>query len=213
MRSFVKMAFVLLATFGLSEANAQLSLGGQVSYLRWLGGTEIQNIGFGVNGEYATSYKTAIRGGINYYLPDKTEFNTSAQAIDFGTVPASISVPFEERISVIQLYVGGKRYFVGDYEESFNMYFIAEAGLFLVPVKEVLGDFDRSLYASSFEEDSETVTGFTLNFGIGAETELDFGYIFGDLRLNWPANTANGVAIAIEIPVSVSASVGVRVPF
>jgi hypothetical protein len=82
----------------------------------------------------------------------------------------------------------------------------------MASVSTTYEDYDANLY-NVYKSSSETVMQWTINFGIGAEKNLDFGYIFGDFMLNLPANNVNGIDVAIDIPTSISLNVGVRIPF
>lgn len=213
MKSIKQIITIVFLSLLSSQAYSQISVGGQASYLNLFGDIGLKNFGFGIKGEYAIKDKIVISGGVNYYLASKYSEITFANAIDGQTSPSQIEVDVEQKVSFIQLYFGGKRYFVGDYEADFGLYGLAEAGYLVVPITTSLGNFDNTLY-STFEEDGakQTLTNFTLNFGFGLEKNLEFGYLFADLKLNLPANQVNGQTVAIEIPTSASINVGVRIP-
>lgn len=212
MNSLKLIATALFITILSSQAYSQLSLGGQVSYLNLFGGTGLKSFGVGVKGDYAIDDKTVLSGGLNFYLPSTLTEGAYANAFSNQTSPSQIVIDTENKISFIHLYFGGKRYFVGDYEDDFGFYGLAEIGILLAPTTTTLEEFDESKYYSTVEEGRETLSNFTINFGAGVEKEIDFGYIFLDLKLNLPANQANGQAVAVEIPFSASINAGVRIP-
>ncbi|MGB0176330.1 MAG: hypothetical protein ACPF9D_04135 [Owenweeksia sp.] len=214
MKSIKRIAAILFISLLSSQAYSQISIGGQVSYLNLFGGSGLKNFGLGVKGDYALNDETVLSGGVNYYLPSTYSDFTYGTANSSQTSPTQIEIDVEYKVSFIHLYFGGRRYFVGDYEDDFGFYGLAEVGLLMAPVTTTLGEYDESRYNTSIEDGAkETLINFTLNLGVGVEKELDFGYIFGDLKLNLPANQANGQYVPVEIPTSLSVNAGVRVPF
>jgi hypothetical protein len=114
-KQIATMALVTLFSF---QAYSQLSVGGQLSYLKLLGGVSISNIGIGVKGNYGISEKNVTTFGFNYYLADKNSYTTVGDAYESSTTPQYVDVNAEDKVSFIQLYGGAKRYFVGEYEED-----------------------------------------------------------------------------------------------
>jgi hypothetical protein len=213
MKSIKQIIAILFISFISSQAYSQFSLGGQVSFLNLFGGTGLKNFGLGVKGEYAQSEKTILYGGINYFLASKYSDMTYANALSSLTSPSQIEVDVEYKVSFFHIYVGAKRYFIGDYEEDFCFYGFAEAGLLMAPVLTTLSGYDKSLYsATAVDGSKETLTNFTLGFGPGIEKKFDFGYIFSDIKLTLPANQANGETVEVQIPASFGINVGVRIP-
>ena len=214
MKSVKQIIAILFISFLSSQAYSQISVGGQVSYLNVFGGTGLKSFGFGVKGDYALDDETVLSLGGNYYLPSTYSEFTYATAYSNFTTPSQVEVDVEYKVSFIHVYFGGRRYFVGDYEDDFGIYGLAEVGLLMAPVTTTLGEYDESQYYTTVQDGAkETLVNFTLNIGAGVEKELDFGYIFGDLKLNLPANQANGEYVPVEIPTSVSVNAGVRFPF
>jgi len=205
---------ILMILIGTSlQVNAQISLGGQVSYLKLFGESGINGIGLGINGGYAYKDDIYSYGGFNYYLPKTFEDNTYGYARDIATEPEEIIIESTYKVSMIHIYVGARKYFVGDTESDFGVYGLVEAGYLMVPIKSEVGTYNKSLYFINEEEVSKEILGnFTIDLGIGAEKDFGFGYLFGDLKLNLPANRANGQVVEIVIPASVSINVGVRLP-
>lgn len=134
MKSIKQILFVAIITLLSSQAIAQFSAGGQVSYLNLFGGTGIKSLGFGLKGEYGYSDNTVITGGVNYFLGSKFSETTYGNAASNQTSPSQIEVDLEYKITFIHLYVGAKRYFVGEYEDDFGLYGIGEAGYMVAPI-------------------------------------------------------------------------------
>lgn len=213
MKSLKLIVSVLFITLLSSQAYSQLSLGGQVSYLNLFGGTGIKSFGIGIKGDYALDDRTVLTGGFNYYLPSKFSNEVYGNAYSSETSPSQIIIESENKISFMHIYFGAKRYFVGDYEDDFGFYGLAEVGILLAPTSTTLEDFNENKYYSTVDADQrETLSNFTINFGVGVEKDIDFGYLFADLKLNLPANQANGQAVAVDIPFSASINLGVRIP-
>ena len=198
--------------FFYSNTNAQISGGAQLSYLKLFGGTGISSLGLGLKGEYAASEKVAYLGGFNYYFPENEKYTTIANASSSDLDPNHVDVDYEQKFNFIHIYVGAKYYFAGETAGSFGVYGLGEAGYLFAPFTTTVGDVPSG-YHTSLEDGTENVGNLTINFGIGGEGNIGFGYLFGDVKLNLPANQANGVEVAINIPASASFNAGVRVPF
>lgn len=201
--------------FFSAEADAQFSMDGMVSFQNMFGGSGLKNFGLGIKAEYALGDKTVITGGFKYYLPSNFEDYTYGYAYSSQTNPSQIEIETKTGVSFLHLTFGGKRYFVGDYEDNFGLYGIGEAGMLFAPVKTTItGNFDPELYYTTFEDgEKETLSNFTIGFGLGFDIDLDFGYLFTDLKLNLPANQVNGQTVSISIPPAVAIDAGIRIPF
>ncbi len=191
MKKFTKLAVLLLfIAFSTSKAHSQISIGAQTSYLSFAGDDKISNFGLGIKGEYSYTEKAIITGGFNYFFPSTTTDN--------------------DKVSVMQLFFEGKYYFVGDNEDTFGVYGILGAGILFAKVK--YDDTTEEDYYYSGDNSEEVLSNFTINGGIGAEKEFNFGYIFLDLKANIPANEVNDQQVSIELPFSFSVSTGIRIP-
>ncbi len=213
MKTMKKIVIVLFVTFLSIQVNAQISLGGQASFIHLFGKTGINTFGIGVKGDYAKSEKIVITAGFNYFIPSTYSDYTYGNSFSSMTSPSQIDVDVDYKVSLYHVFVGGKYYLVNDCEDDFGLYGIAEAGLMMGAVTTTLGDFNDNLYYTSMDDGAkESLSNFTLDIGIGGEFDLDFGYLFADLKLLLPVNTVDGQTVEVEIPASVSLSVGVRIP-
>jgi len=211
---FKQISIILLVLLLSSEAYSQISIGGQVSYLNLLGGSSLKNFGIGLKGDYAINDKTLVTGGASYFLGSTYSTTTYGNAYSSTTVPSRITLNVDYKVSFIQLFIGGKRYFVGDCEDDFGFYGLGELGLVLAPISTTISDYDSDLYdAGVTEGSSETLLNFTIGFGLGIEKEFGFGYVFADLKLNLPANKVNESTVEIQIPAFMTINAGVRIPF
>jgi hypothetical protein len=206
-KQIILLTVVILTSF---QSYSQISAAGQLGVLRSSLGL---SFGIGARVDYAKNDRTVFQGGFNFYLPTKFDGQTDGVALDNATVPEYISVPLEHKASFMHVTIGARRYFVGDYEDDFGFYGFAEVGLLYVPVRTTVGEYDATKYSVSSEvSENINLLGYTIGFGIGLEKELDFGYLFSDLKINLPANEANGVAISVVIPTTFALSAGVRIP-
>lgn len=208
-----KIFFVLLTILVAFQAKAQISLGAQASYISFVDGVKIKTFGAGIKGEFAMRDRLVFTGGVDYYLASTFTDLVYANAYGNFTEPNQIKVDVEHKSSFLHFRVGAKGYFIGDYEGSFGMYGLVEAGFLLAPTTSTFEDYDTELYYTYLDDNTkETLSNPTLSLGLGGEVNVNFGYVFGEVKLVLPANQSNGTIIDIEIPPAVSISAGVRIP-
>lgn len=206
-----KIALVLVMALSLGTSFSQISIGGQFSYLTAFGFGSAP--GFGAKFDYGHSDKLVITGGINYYTPITLEESSYANAFSSITSPSSINVSTEEKATFIEFKAGVRYYFGGDYESDFGFYGLAGAGIWVIPWSStVTEDYNQLLYYGP-EDQSETLTGLTINLGLGIEKGFDFGYIFAEAGLNLKAKSVNGTTIDQSIPNFAALNLGFRYPF
>lgn len=205
----IVLVVVMIFSFGISFS--QFSVGAQFSYLRafGFGGSP----GLGLKLDYGQSDKLVFTGGLNFYAPTTLQESTYAYAHSSQTIPSSVKVASEEKATFIHIHGGVKYYFAGDYESSFGFYGTAGAGIWVIPWSStVTGEYNQSLYYGP-EDESQTLSGLTIDFGIGLEKGFDFGYIFAEAGLNLKAKTVNGNTISQPIPNFAALNIGYRYAF
>jgi hypothetical protein len=210
-----KLVFLLLlVTFSSTQLFSQLSLSGQTSYMRLFGNSNLNSIGFGMKMDYSNDEESAISLGINYHLPFNFSKPSIAYANNYTVSPSSIEYTNIKRISIINLSVAYKHYFLGDYVSDFGMYGIAEIGVFLIPISSSTGDFDHTKYYTDDTENYNiTIPNFTANAGFGAEKKINLGYLFYDTKLNIPVNQLYEDEVEVQIPLSLCINAGIRFTF
>jgi len=206
-----RIVLVMVIALSTGFSYSQMSIGGQVTYLKAFGFGSAP--GVGAKFDFAQTDRMVFTGGINYYLPITLEESTYVHASSSLTSPSSLRIASEERASFIQFQVGVRYYFTGDYESSFGFYGLAGASVLVIPWSSTItGEYDKLLYSGPADQ-SELMTGLTVNLGLGIEKEFDFGYIFAEAALNLKATSANGQAIEQPIPNSGALNLGLRYPF
>ncbi len=197
------------------KASAQIRLGGYAGFLHLFGGTGINTMGLGITGEYGSSDRVSYHGGIGYYFPATITDYTYGYAMSNQTSPSQIEIPIEQKISFINAFVGAKYYLVGEFEDDFGLYGLGEAGLIVAPAKTTVGTYDESLYYTTTDNnESTTLSNFTVNIGLGTEFNIGVGFLFADLKFNIPAvqyNSRTG-ASGLEIPGSLGMNAGFKIP-
>ena len=206
--------FLLITLFSSTKLFSQLSISGQSSYMQLFGSSNLSTFGFGMKLDYSSDEESAISLGINYQLP----FNFSKPSIAYGnslfTSPNSITYQNIKRISIINISVAYKHYFIGDYVSDFGIYGIAELGVFLIPITSLPGSFDHTNYHTNDNETyNNTIPNFTANAGLGVEKKINLGYLFCDTKLNVPINQLYEDEVEVQIPLSLCINAGVRFAF
>ncbi|MFZ6051303.1 outer membrane beta-barrel protein [Halocola ammonii] len=205
----------LVALLSLLSGNAysQISAGGQLSFLKFMKGSDVKHLGLGLKGEYAVDDEKVVVVGFDYYLPYTPVYEFNAHALSSETTPSNIDVEVEGKITWFHVHAGMKYYFTGDYEDDFNLYGFAGIGFISGTVKsEVLTEYDEDAYELRLE-DEEKVSSLTLNLGIGAEFDINFGYLFADFKFMLPPNNVNGQVVAVNIDPGLQLNAGIRIPF
>lgn len=192
----------------------QISVAGQLNLQRMasVGGST----GLGLKGFYAVDDKYGFKGGFDFFLPSKNEYETSASALSSTMTPSSIDFTYSEAVSFVNLSVGGYYYLKGEDGDDFSVFAFAEAGLVLAPITYSYdyGSNEGIKNAYNINEfENETLGNFTIGGGIGAEYKVGPGFVFGQAYLTMPANTVNGVEVGFSIPPAVGVSFGYRFPF
>ena len=188
------------------------SFGGQLS--RISGGPMIRNFGLHGTAEYMIEEKTGILGSIGYFLPHTTNSTLTLNARNSMATPRYIDVNSKDRTSGFQIALIGKRYFANEYDgEGFGFYGLFGLGFSSFSVNSKLDDYDESTYGA-FERsmyEHSNGSGMTFSLGLGFDVQMESGSIYFEPMLNIPGNsTADGEAIAVEIPTTLQFNLGYR---
>lgn len=169
----------------------------------------------GISGKFlwAKDEKYCIYGKAGFLFPSKKEITDYGYAFSSATSPSQIEFTADQKVSGVQIIVGYQRYFVGDFEDDFNFYGSAAAGLTFWNVKYSNISYDKSLYYSTLAEDGEKLSGFILYGTLGIEKNLDFAYLYFEGHIGFPATNVGGAAVDVEVPPYVGLTAGLRFPF
>jgi outer membrane protein X len=160
-KTFRGILTTVLTMFIFNVIQAQMTLGGGLAY-----GTEIENLGIDVTGQYFINDNIAIEGSFTYYLPkDFGNGLGNDYKIKWYEINADVNYYFSEG-NVSPYGVGG-----------LNMAFVSVP---YVDVNDYLGGGDGVSYKTNSE--------IGLNLGVGADFDLGsnitpFGqikYVLGD---------------------------------
>ncbi len=203
----MKKTVLVLSLIALGTiTNAQFAAGAQVNLSKFFGAPSF--IGLGANASYAIKDKLVARLSVNFGLP-KTESNTSlAYALSSDNPVRSVNYTYEERLSLLGIWIDGQYFFTGDYEDG-GLYGLVGIGYTIAKSKFTVGPVDRTRYGIGNFEDGSTGQA-ALRLGAGYEHGLDFGNLFGELGLNLSANQQNGVTVATTLPSFFFVNVGFR---
>ena len=178
MKKILTIAIIVLI---YSQSFAQLSVGGQTSFISLLGTPKVSSPGFGIRADYAQNEKFVYSLGFSHYLSQ-----------DLSDPEGTIS-------SFNCLYLNGRTYFVGDYEDTFNVYVLGEIGSI----------------GLTFEDKNSSIghSNLTVGLGLGGEKDLNFGYVYSEIKISISANGFNSREESYDVPTSLIFNVGVRIPF
>lgn len=196
--------------------DASFSMGAQLNYNMYFGGTGMKIFGLGIFGDYGKTEDVGIRGALNYYLPYVKSGGTwLADALADSTKPGAIEVGLKYKYNFYNVSLDGKKYFGdGSYEDG-GLYGFLGLGLTIAQFRYEIDAYDKTKYeATPFDENSkESFIQYIIRGGLGYERSLDFASIFAEGVLNIPANNVNGQYVEIQIPLSAGLHAGIRFPF
>lgn len=192
-----------------TPTQAQFSLSAQGNYFISLGGKGLNFPGLGLRGDYGNDGLNIFNGSIHLYPSAEATGYLYGNAISNQVRPSQIEVDYTDRISLLHLNLGYKRYFVGDDEEPFNLYVLVEAGLLLGKSTLELEPFDTDNYRVPYYEDgeSEIFGEYSGSLGFGVEVNIGHPYLYVEPKLVIPSGDTG------YIPFFATANVGVRWPF
>ncbi len=214
MKKLSKLALTVILILTLSAASeAQIRVGGGLSFIKFFGGSTYKNLGFGINGEYDLNDKTGLYVGFNYYLPNSTSGTTVVTALSSATVPSFVSVNEKTSQSLMQINLGGKKYLGTNMYKGFGFYAFAQLTILLNSVTTTVDDnYDKLAYApSGTTSGSESLSSLNIGIGVGASGNVGKKImVFGNLGLNIPANKVNGQNVEVTMPASLIIDAGVK---
>ncbi|TAE76917.1 MAG: hypothetical protein EAY81_12530, partial [Bacteroidetes bacterium] len=162
---------LLLGSSLVNRATAQLIEKENLSFGAGVGLTTHASLGsslsYNIRGNYFLDEKNAIVVGYNSQLPVTSTYTDNARAASSTTVPGSVTIEVEQKVSFHNVSIDYHRYLVGDMEESFGLYGLFGVGLTFAKLTETYGNYDRTLYNYSRLE-PESLSGAMINLGLGA---------------------------------------------
>lgn len=208
MNRLKQLSFLGLMFLSFS-VTSQIYLGGQLNYNRYLGGTGIGFLGFGINGEKPIE-DNAVRISLNIGLPHKQETSFPLNYSIGGSYAKDVNG--EIKYGFININADFK-FFLGDGDsETGGIYAFGGAGLSVATINYTIDPYDESMYTTMFTYDRELYFQPLIRAGAGYELELDFGNLFFEAYGNIPANSVNGAAVDINLPFSFGANAGIKIP-
>lgn len=221
-RPILKWALAAVLCFGAAQFNQSFAqfdkenLGiaaglGYTGHAAGLGGS----ISYSLRVHYIQSEENTFYVSYNSQLPISLESDISAQALSSATIPSSVNAKLKQEVSFHNLALDFNRYFVGDVEESFGMYGILGAGLTLGTLTTSTSGYDKSQYTTGIQEESESVSGFMMNLGLGGNFSLsDKVALFTEARIGIPLgnsyNSRGNSTITNPVPFNYSVGAGIR---
>lgn len=214
----IKKIMICLFISSLSISTfAQLSVGGHFSSINFLAGSEVKNTGFAISVNYGLDdIKDGLvaYGGIGIYSAYKQEGSFVASANSNTTVPSNLNVNYTNELPLTNVFIGLKKYFVGDYDdENFGIYGIGQLGYMSSKSTLKIDNYDEANYSLNLIEGDDKASNFMISLGAGFEKGFDFGFFFGEAKINLTANEENGQQVLVEIPASTELNVGYRYMF
>ncbi len=215
----MKKIFILtlLATFFAKSSSAQfdlegLSLGASGGYNHYLGNFGRGSLAFDLRGHYYMSERSALNIGIGLQSPIKEIYEERAFHKNLAN-PSTVPINIEYRVSLYRILFEYNFYLLGDMDQDFGLFALAGFGLTIGQLRvRNITDFDRSTYNSPTQDSDETLSGPTINLGIGGSYNFTSKFAaFAEGRICLPANSHdNGMPIYNDIPFNFGFGIGIR---
>jgi hypothetical protein len=190
-------------------ASAQFAIGGQGNWSRYgSGGGSF--IGLGINGSLLLREEYPIRLSVNYALPRTTSETTTVNALSSGTTPSSKEVLYKEKISLLNFWLDGQKFFGRGDAEDGGLYGLLGLGFTSAKVSYDVSAYDRTLYDEAISETESSVGQLGIRAALGYDKGFDFGNIFLEGGINLSANQANGQDVEVNLPSFLFVNFGVR---
>jgi hypothetical protein len=169
------------------------------------------NFGIGATVYFTRDDQNVFRFMTNYYLPSKTPTTVTVTASNNFTNPSSLDLEATFKLSTMQFFAGYHRYLGGGaYGDDFAFYIGAGAGLMLYPYTLDVPDYDKNLYNSNTGKERGIIPGPTISGLLGFEKAVGNGSMFLEGGINLPANMVGGMEIEVNIPPSITLTLGYR---
>ncbi len=206
MKKFIICAVVAAIS---GAASAQFAIGGQGNWSKYAkGGPSF--IGVGINGSILVHEDYPLRLSVNFGLPKTTSYTTTVNALSSGTTPQSKEVLYKEKISLLNFWLDGQKYFGRGDAEDGGLYGLLGLGFTSAKVNYDVSAYDKTLYDEAISETSSTVGQFGIRAALGYDKGFDFGNIFLEGGINLSANQANGQDVQVNLPSFLFVNFGVR---
>lgn len=191
MRYLIKALFTLIIAISMhSMSLAQINVGGGLVYgggvFDGTGADDLNNhLGLTVDGYYTVTPEIRAGAGFTFYFPQKYE-----QSFQGATG--------EVKATVWELNFNGNYIFLQN--DGLDVYGLA--GINITGISQESSSSGGGMTFSQSSSDSEV----GLNIGAGAEYEMDFGDLFGELKFGGIGGDADQVVLSagVRIPVNLN---------
>jgi len=205
-RIFLSVLFILNVVYGYS----QYSLLPEVNVLKTDYGANV-----GLGGKFETILYDRFSAGFggNYYFPITFYRETEVIAKDPNTTPNKLTLNVEREMSLSNIYLQFRTYFVGDSKDEYGIYGILEGGALYVELRDKIDNYDSDLYELEYDNGGiEKLWFSSIVLGLGVEKDLGFGYIYGAAKVHilTDINDVDSMFFDESLPFSVNA--GIRFP-
>jgi hypothetical protein len=204
----------LVLMFSSASLAQDVSFGGKAGFGSYLG-TGFNPIVIGVQGDWIKDDQIGLRFSFDFGFTSK-DGEGNAHARSSIVIPQSIDVTYTSKLKTFDLGVDGRKYFGNAEYDDGGFYGFLGVGITIAKIQTTYdyGIYSNEIYsATGFEgeNDPQTFFQYMLRGGLGYEIDMDFGKLFFEAKLNFPANNVGGVPIPVDIGPMVMGSIGVRI--
>jgi hypothetical protein len=209
--------FTVFVCFSLLLQAQVFSVATDFSLLRNISkGQGFWAVGQDVRVDYHMTEKLCAYTLVNYYTNGKVSSTTTATAKSILMSPQTISYDASTRIRYLQISIGLKRYFEGqfDSENNISLYGFAGFGLLFGTAETTTSKpVDSVYYYARPIAGKGSFTRLTADLGAGVETQLGSSiYLYSELRAWFPASSyPSPYLYNNDIPRVLTLNTGIRI--
>ncbi len=211
MKKLFISAIALIATV---TTFSQIGGGGKLGYDIYFGGTGIKTLSIGGFGTYELDNEILVRAGVQIGLPYKESGTYTASARDNFSQPQSIQVNGEYKVSTINIYGDGIKFFGNGDADDGGAYGLVGVGITIASDQTTYQEYDRSIYSvTGFTDEGEKATFAQpmIRAFLGYDLAFDSVHGFAELGLSIAASESNSrTGSTASIPTFFEIGAGVR---
>lgn len=206
----ILLSGLAISFMGMAQMSASdFFIGAAGNYTMYKGGFDKSTPGLKLEVGYGLKEKIGFTFGFTkaFAINQASAIDSYDQNGNSKTTPSNVKINF----STVSL--NAKYRFIGDEESAVNVYAPAGFSYVIANMKETPAEAIPSGYAAADQIESQNLTGFTINLGLGIGYNIGLPQIFAEGGISLPANKVGNNYVENQIPAHYTVNAGIRIPF